>query len=164
MRSLARPGATALIVLGLLWAIGQARARRRTVGDATSDEFELAAYFGGAQRTSTASSLRRGIVRVFCGGVDLDLREATPDPGGATLELSAVWGGVNVTVPRSWRVVVDDRSILGGFDARTTPPDELPEDAPLVRVRVTARLGGAAIRAADAAGGDVHRLRGFATS
>jgi hypothetical protein len=63
-------------------------------------------------------------------------------------------------------VVVEDRSILGGFDARTTPPEELPDDAPLLRVRVSARFGGAAIRAADpAAGGDdVHRLRGFAAS
>jgi hypothetical protein len=166
MRPLVRLGAAVLIVFGGLWAIGQALARRRTVGDATSDEFELAAYFGGAQRTSTAASLRHGVVHAILGGVDLDLREAAPDPDGATLELSALWGGVNVTVPRSWRVVVEDRSILGGFDARTTPPEELPDDAPLLRVRVSARFGGAAIRAADPAGGgdDVHRLRGFAAS
>lgn len=166
MRPLVRLGATVLMVLGALWAIGQALGRRRTAGDATSDEFELAAYFGGAHRTSTAASLRRGVVRVFCGGVDLDLREAAPDPGGATLDLSAVWGGVNVTVPRSWRVLVEDRSTLGGVDARVTPPEELPDDAPLLRVLVSARLGGAAIRAADPAadGQDGHRLRGWASS
>ena len=144
-----RLGARALILLGALWAIGQVLARRRTVGDATSDEFELAGYLGGAQRTSTAASLRRGVVRVFCGGVDLDLREATLGPAGATLELSAVWGGVNVTVPRSWRVLVENRSTLGGVDAHVTPGEELPDDAPLLRVLVSARLGGVAIRARD---------------
>jgi hypothetical protein len=139
---------TVVIALGALWAIGQALARRRTVGDESSDEFELASYVGGASRTSTATSLRRGVVRVFCGGVDLDLRSAVLDPAGAALDLSATWGGVNVTVPRDWRVLVEDRSKLGGVDVGVTPPDELPDDAPLLRVTVAARLGGAAIRAA----------------
>jgi len=163
MGQLVRRVGAVVIVFGALWAMGQALARRRTVGDETSDEFELASHLGGASWTSTAASLRRGVVRICCGGVDLDLRPAVLDPSGATLELFAMWGGVNVTVPRGWRVLVDDRSTLGGVDARVTPHDELPGDAPLLRVSVSARLGGAAIRAADPAG-DGHRLHGWTTT
>ena len=161
MRRLARLGAGLLLVLGALGAAGQALARRRTVGDAASDEFELAAYFGGAERKSTAAALRRGVVHVGCGGVDLDLREAVLDPSGATLELFAVAGGVNVTVPREWRVLVEERTMLGGVDARLPPPEELPDDAPLLRVVVTARLGGVALRAAEGPRG--QSLRGWAS-
>ena len=165
MRRLVRLGTPVIVVLGGLWAAGQVLARRRTVGDATSDEFELAVYFGGAERTSTAVSLRHGVVRVCCGGVDLDLRQATLDPSGATLELSPLWGGVNVTVPRAWRVLVEDRSRLGGVDARVTPPEELLDDAPLLRVLVGARMGGVAIRAADPAPDEHgHRLRGWVSA
>lgn len=165
MRRLVRLGTPVIVVLGGLWAACQVLARRRTVGDAASDEFELAVYFGGAERTSTAASLRRGVVRVCCGGVDLDLREAVLDPSGATLELSAMWGGVSVTVPRTWRVLVEDRSTLGGVDARVTPPEELPDDAPFLRVSVTARLGGVAIRAADPALEEHgHHLRGWVSA
>ena len=164
---LARLGMKVVGVMVALWAGGQALARRRTAGDETSDEFELAAYFGGAQRRSTATSLRRGIVRAFCGGVDLDLREALLDPLGATLDVSATWGGVNVLVPRTWMVSVNDRSTLGGVDARVTPPEELPDDAPELRVSVNARMGGVAIKAADpvdASAGSTHRLEGWAST
>jgi hypothetical protein len=164
MRHLAKLAAKVGVVLVGLWAIGQALARRRTVGDGTSDEFELAAYFGGAQRKCTATSLRRGAVRVFWGGVDLDLREAQLDPAGATLDLAATWGGVNVAVPRSWKVVVEDRSVLGGVDTRVTPPEELPDDAPELRVAVNARLGGVAIKASDPSVGSAHGLQGWAST
>jgi hypothetical protein len=106
-------------------------------------------------------------VSVCCGGVDLDLREATLAPEGATLDLSATWGGVNVVVPRAWKVVVEDRSVLGGVDARVTPPEELPDDAPRLGVSITARLGGVALKAADAAdtsAGSSHRLQGWAST
>jgi hypothetical protein len=159
-----------LVVIAGLVALGQVLARRRTVGDETSDEFAIAVYVGGVQRICRASALRRGDVSVVCGGVDLDLREAELDPGGATLELAATWGGINVTVPTWWHVVVEQRAVLGGVDAKVTEPEELPEDAPELRVGVTARLGGVAIRAAAPAGaGDApsestHDLRGFAST
>src|SRR4029078_2580297 len=92
-----------------LGPVAQLLARRRTVGDETSDEFAIAVYVGGIQRACKATSLRRGLVSVALGGVDLALREATLDPSGADLHLSATLGGVNVTVPSEWRVVVEDR-------------------------------------------------------
>jgi hypothetical protein len=156
-----------VVVLAGLWALGQALARRKTIGDETADEFAIAAYLGGVQRTCRAESLRHGSASVVCGGVDLDLRQAALDPAGAALELSASCGGVNLTVPKDWRVLVADRATLGGVDACVTPPEELPDDAPLLRVEATARLGGVAIRAADAAdasSGSDHALRGFAST
>jgi hypothetical protein len=107
-------------------------------------------------------------VSVVLGGVDLDLREATLDPSGADLDLSATLGGVNVTVPSEWRVVVEDRATLGGVEALVTDPGELPEDAPLLRVEAAARLGGVAIMtdaaAAEATAHSGHELHGVATS
>jgi len=49
-----------IVVLAGLWAVGQVLARRRTVGDDTSDEFAIAVYVGGVQRACKATSLRRG--------------------------------------------------------------------------------------------------------
>ena len=162
MRSLVKAGVGLVVVLAGLGAAGQALARRRTFGDETADEFAITTYVGGVERTCRATALRHGSVSVVCGGVELDLRETTLAPEGARLDLSATWGGVNVVVPRAWRVVVEDRTVLGGFDARVTPPDELPDDAPRLDVSITARLGGVAIRAADPAG--AHQLEGWAAT
>ncbi len=149
MRKSVRIGIKATATLAAVGVAGQALARRRTVGDETSDAFELAVYFGGVDRGSTATALRLGVVSVFCGGVDLDLRDATLAPEGATLDLSATWGGIDIVVPPAWKVVVDGRSLLGGFDADVTPPEDLPDDAPRLDVSITARLGGVGIRAAE---------------
>ena len=151
MRRSVRIGVKVAVALAAVGVAAQSLARRRTVGDESSDEFELAAYFGGAERRSTAGRLRRGVVHVFCGGVELDLRNATLAPEGGMLAVSATWGGVDVVVPRAWRVVVDNRSVLGGVDARVTPPEELPDGAPRLDVTVTARLGGVSIRTDDPA-------------
>jgi hypothetical protein len=168
MRALVIVVVKVIAVLAGLWAVGQVLARRRTVGDDTSAEFAIAVYVGGVQRACKATSLRRGSVSVVLGGVDLDLREATLDPGGADLDLSATLGGVNVTVPSEWRVVVEDRAMLGGVEALVTDPEELPADAPLLRVEAGARLGGVAIMtdraAAEATAHTGHELRGVATS
>ena len=157
-----------VVVLVALGAAGQLLARRKTFGDETADEFAIATYLGGVERTCKAGALRRGSVSVVLGGAELDLREATLDPSGADLELSATLGGVNVTVPSDWRVVVDDRARLGGVEALVTDPEELPDEAPLLRVVAYARLGGVSIvtdavrtRAAAHPG---HELRGAATS
>ena len=57
--------------------------------------------------------------------------------------------------------------MLGGVDVRVTPPEELPDDAPRLGVSITARLGGVALMAADAAdasAGSSHRLQGWAST
>lgn len=138
-------------VLAALLALAQVLARRRSVGDETADEFVIVVRVGGVERACRATALRRGAVSVVLGGVDLDLRDAVLDPAGATLALSAIWGGVNVTVPTTWKVLVERQAVLGGVDANVTPAEELPDDAPVLRVEATARFGGVAIKAKDAA-------------
>jgi hypothetical protein len=48
-------------------------------------------------------------------------------------------------------VLVERQAFLGGVDANVTPAEELPDDAPVLRVEATARFGGVAIKAKDAA-------------
>ena len=136
------------VVLAALLALAQVLVRRRSVGDETADEFVIVVRVGGVERACRATALRRGAVSVVLGGVDLDLREAVLDPAGATL---ATWGGANVTGPTTWKVLVERQAILGGVDANVTPAEELPDGAPVLRVDATARFGGVAIKAKDAA-------------
>ena len=130
------------LVMAALRAIGVIVSRRGNAGDAESDEFSIATVFGGVERVSRATSLRHGRVFVCLGGVELDLREATLDPGGAELRLRACLGGVEVLVSPAWRVVFEGKAIAGGADARVTPESELADDAPALHVRALAVLGG----------------------
>ena len=131
-----------MAVLLALWGVGQVLSRRLSAGDADADEFTVATFFGGTERKSTSSSLRRGAVIACCGGVDLDLRSAVLDSEGATLAVQATMGGVQVTVPDTWRVIVDADARAGGIETSVTRPEELPDDAPTLHVHAIARMGG----------------------
>ncbi len=136
------------LLFGVLWGVGQVLSRRLEEGDAESDEFSIAAIFGGRARARSAASLRHGRVIACCGGVDLDLRAATLAPDGAELLVQALMGGVQVTVPAGWRVTVDADTIAGGVDTNLTPREELPDEAPSLQISVVARMGGVAVTTA----------------
>jgi hypothetical protein len=139
--------ATAVVTGSALWVARAILTRRLTEGDAESDEFSLATVIGGVERASTATALRRGRVLAACGGVDLDLRGAKLDPAGAELLVEAYLGGVQVRVRHEWRVVVDAHATKGGVETKVAEPDDLPGDAPNLRVEAIARLGGVLITA-----------------
>ncbi len=132
-----------MIAVQMLMALlGRLLSQRLNRGDEDSDEFQVAAVFCGRQFHSHATGLRSATAISSMGGVDLDLTDATLDADGATLEVRATMGGVQVTVPAEWRVDVDDDSIAGAFDAKVTPSDDLPEDAPKLYIHAVARMGG----------------------
>jgi hypothetical protein len=137
----------AVLTGSALWVGRGILMRRLTDGDSESDEFSLAAVVGGAERASTATALRRGRVVAACGGVDLDLRGAKLDPGGAELLVEAYLGGVQVRVPNEWRIAVEAHSTKGGIETNVAQPDDLPNDAPNLRVKAIARVGGVLITA-----------------
>ena len=74
---------------------------------------QTAAFRGGNKFPSSADSLKSGTAIASMGGIDLDLRDATLDPAGAELELSATMGGVQVTVRESWTPEPPDKPSHG---------------------------------------------------
>ncbi len=115
-----------------------------TVFDETADEIDLAAIFDSVDARSTARALRGGDVLAWYGGGTLDLREARLDPAGARMRVRAIYGGLKLIVPRSWPVVLESRSILGGVgDARD--PARVDPGAPALTLEVMAMFGGVGI-------------------
>jgi hypothetical protein len=147
-RTAFKGAAAGAVLTGMaVWVARSILVRRLTEGDSESNEFSVAAIIGGVDRVSTASSLRRGRVVAAVGGVNLDLREATLDPAGADLRVEAYVGGVQVTVPNTWRVPVEWKAVMGGVEANVPEPDGLPEDAPTLRIDAVARVGGLMVTA-----------------
>ncbi len=124
------------------WIVGQMIAKKMTKGDEASDEFQVAAIMGGKKFESHARDLKSGSAITSMGGIEIDLRDATLDSGGARLDLKTTMGGIQVIVPNDWAVDVDKKSLAGGFDAKVTPLEDLPEDAPKLHVHAVTRMGG----------------------
>ena len=82
----------------------------------------IVTVFGGSERIIDNRDFRGGeIVSVF-GGVRLDLRRAAITLDRVVLDISAVFGGVEIRVPENWSVSTKGVGIFGGFDDKTLHP------------------------------------------
>ena len=86
--------------------------------DESADEIVASAIFGPLAYRSTSRSFRGGRLELWYGGGVLDLRDAVLDPGGATLEVRAVFGGGQILVPADWKVIASVRGLGGLTDVR----------------------------------------------
>jgi hypothetical protein len=150
VRRILKSLAGVVAVTSALWGVGVAFARRfeRDQGLAVSEDFRVAAFWGGREFSSSAAPLRTGTAIAILGGADIDLTGATVDGQGARLNVRAYFGGVQVTVPPTWRVEVHQDVQGGEVELRIPDPEALPADAPILRASVTVRAGGVLITSA----------------
>jgi hypothetical protein len=135
-----------LLLVGLLGGFMAAAAVvKRTIpsrGDAESDEVALMAVFDGAELRSEAKAFRGGSMLAWYGGIEADLREAQLAPD-AWLSVTALFGGIALSVPPEWRIEQDIRAVAGGVDVSGVDPDD--PDAPVLRIEGRALCGGIAV-------------------
>ena len=133
-----------LTLVTMAWVAAQLIAWKMSSGHQGSDSFSRVAVFGGNEFTSVASSLRSGSVTTVVGGIVVDLRGARLDPNGAELDLTTRLGGIAVVVSPEWRVTLVNGKARGVV-ADVPDPENLADDAPELRVRVSTTLGGVTI-------------------
>ena len=127
------------------------------VDDPDADEVHLVAIFEPLSFASRASAFRGGTFDAWYGGGVIDLRDATLDPAGATLQVRTIFGGAQLVVPESWKVSTQAVSIFGGMgDAR--PATELADDAPRLTLSGFALFGGLGITS-EVSDQDMRELR-----
>jgi len=115
-----------LIVIGWIVsmvaaAIAAMSVKRRLVPttDESADEITAVAIFGPFTFHSTSTAFRGGEIECWYGGGVIDLRDATLAPEGATLRIRAIFGGGQILVPASWKVVSRVTGLGGVQDIRS---------------------------------------------
>jgi hypothetical protein len=91
--------------------------------------------FGSTTRAGAWAVPQRLSVRAVFGNVELDFRNAVLPAGPVDLEVSAVFGNIEITVPPHLAVASDGVAILGNFDHVDRAAQDLPPDAPVLRIR-----------------------------
>lgn len=133
---------------GLLWPIaiilvGLSLITRLGTPGTDDAVVNSAVLWWGSERRSTSQAFRGGSLTAVMGGIEVDLRGADI-VDRAEIAVFALWGGVEITVPPTWRVTVTGLPLLGGFENTTTPP--LDPTAPELVVHVTTIMGGAEVK------------------
>jgi cell wall-active antibiotic response 4TMS protein YvqF len=140
-----------LIGIGLLMLVNRLSGPRpwihRAASFSTGDRaFYGNAIFSGFKRKVTEGNFRGGFISAIFGGGELNLRQAGMEGDQAVLEVSAIFGGIEVKVPRNWLVISQGTGVFGGFvDETQQPPEDTPGLKRLV-VKGEAVFGGVAIK------------------
>lgn len=114
-------------------------------GIASSDpDVRVTNILAGTDRRIDSQEFKGGDVSNILGGTKLDLLQSRLAPGEWVLTVSTVLGGVEILVPRYWRIEVHPTNMLGGVDDHTRQTPDAG-GGKLV-IKASALLGGIEIK------------------
>ncbi len=137
-----------IVIPIILIAVGAVFIISRIIGKSmvnNDDWLNYFAIFSGLQTRSHSSAFKGGHVTALFGGAEIDLYGAQLSPEGASLDLSAIFGGVEVRVPEDWTVVATGVPLFGGYEnkAKSTAVED---GKPVLKVNCLALFGGVEIQ------------------
>jgi len=106
----------------------------------------MVAALGGVERKGRWIPARQNYAFAVMGGVVLDFREALLPAGPTEVWIFAAMGGAEIIVPPGLAVESDGVAILGGFEHAEETPLNPDPDAPLLRLRGFAIMGGVDVK------------------
>lgn len=140
--------ATILAVWPLLISIGGVSLIRQALspaakGASKADSFHTVAVMGGVGRAVASSDFAGGDAVAVMGGCEINLSGAKITKE-ATIDVLAFWGGIDIRVPRGWKIENHVEAILAGVVDKTD--DNAPAGAPRLIIRGSAVMGGVEIK------------------
>lgn len=124
-------------------AMGQTPAVRP--GQPTANRVSVA-VMSGVDRKGPWRVPESSTAFAMMGGINLDLRDAILSGPVTTITAVAFMGGIEIIVPAGLRVESSGMGFMGAFENNAVMNEHLPPEAPLLRVRGFAMMGGVEIR------------------
>lgn len=112
-------------------------------GARRDNSFHSVAVMGGVGRGVASSDFVGGDVVAVMGGCEINLGNAKIT-SEAVIDVLAFWGGIDIRVPRGWRIENHVAAILGGVVDKTD--GNAPAGAPTLILRGSAIMGGVEIK------------------
>ena len=122
---------------------GENKESYENVGD--TDKIVCSAVFSGRDIRVDNSYFNGADLSALFGGIDMNLKNALIRKN-VTIEVKAVFGGIDIIMPADVRVVVDVTPILGGVENGTRTPLGADENTPTVFIKGTCLFGGLEVK------------------
>jgi predicted membrane protein len=114
-----------------------------------TSRLEEVAVFSQVKRRVETQTFEGGELSSVFGGIELDLRWAAISTPGkvAVLEANAVFGGIELRVPETWRLSIQGSAAFGAYEDKTIPPRPEPGfETPTLVIRGGVAFGAVTVR------------------
>lgn len=113
-------------------------------GGSEADMIKENVAFAGLERHYTSQNFQGGKVDAAFGGFKLDLRDVKLAKAGAVLEINAAFGGGEILVPSTMRVLSEGSGVMGGWSNTFSTTGDKNE--PALVIKGTAVFGGVEVK------------------
>jgi len=110
------------------------------------DKIDEIAIFGGGQKFIKCDSFKGGNITAVFGGCEIDLTESSMAEGEQVLDVLALFGGIEVKVPKEWNVIIDVTPIFGGFSVKGRRDNEIIDKNKTLIIKGVVIFGGGEIK------------------
>jgi len=119
-----------------------ARAEATIPASRVKERSVMVAALGSVERKGRWIPARQSFSIAIMGGLSLDFREALLPPGETEVWIFTLMGGAEIIVPPGLTVESDGVAIMGGFEHREEAAVTHDPNAPILRLRGFALMGG----------------------
>lgn len=143
-----------IMVIGAFMIIRSGRRKKRAAHEWTesssaemdsADVIAVESVFAGVQKHVISKNFKGGSISTVFGGAEINCMQAELGDN-AVLDISCVFGGVEITLPANWKVQNDVTAILGGVDdSRMTSSDNSSHEKTLV-LKGSVIFGGVSVK------------------
>ena len=115
------------ILLGGRKASSQGSYRQGSTVQSDSGALGATYVFGGGKQQITSQRFSGGSVTAVFGSAQIDLRDASLADGRAVIDLTVLFGGVELRIPDGWAVDVQSTHLLGGVQDKRIRSAQSPD-------------------------------------
>lgn len=135
-----------LVIAVGLTIIFQSRLRNKRMQFGTSsgdgDKLDTISVFNGIKRSVSSKDFQGGEIVTIFGGTELNLTQAD-FVGNINLEVTVLFGGAKLIIPRNWELRPEVTTIFGGVDDKRVQAVEIvTEDDKILTITGTVVFGG----------------------
>lgn len=111
--------------------------------DGNDDYINDTAIFGGGKKRISSDNFKGGKLTAVFGGSEIDLYDCKLAKGTNVLDVFAMFGGTDITMPADWNVKISLLPIFGGFaDKRRQDPNYVPDPERKLVIKGLVLFGG----------------------
>ncbi len=132
-----------LILLGFAIIKGKKPKKPAMVYHSNSEDLiDEVAIFGGNVTRIESKRFKGGSITSIFGGSEVNFVDAALSDEGAVIEMTAIFGGVKLIVPRDWHIKIEVASVLGGFTDKRVPGSDLGDKSKVLIIKGVTIFGG----------------------